>query len=62
MKIGDNVKQVVHPIEGVIASKRFDEVTDTFQYLLEYTDKDGEETSRWFNEDEIEAVIAKGGK
>lgn len=53
MKVGDQAVQVVHPIQGEIARKQFNEEADSFQYLLKYTDKDGEETTRWFNEDEI---------
>lgn len=52
---GDSVKQVVHPIAGPITSKRFNEDTDSFEYLVSYTDAEGNQTERWFTESEIEA-------
>lgn len=60
MKLGDQAKQVVHPIQGLIVKKQFNEDTDSFQYLLEYENKEGELTQSWFNEGELEAT--EGGK
>ena len=54
MKISDGVKQVVHPIKGQISSKRFDEISDSFQYQVDYVDADGNASHRWFAETEIE--------
>ena len=54
MKIGDGVKQVVHPISGSISRKIYDEASDGFKYQVDYTDADGEESHRWFSEAEIE--------
>lgn len=60
MKIGDVVKQVVHPITGEIERKQYDEASDGFIYLVAYIDATGEEQTRWFNEAEIEtAFVAK---
>lgn len=54
MKIGDSVKQVIHPIAGIVTRKQYDETSDGFVYLVEYTGADTEVTHRWFAENEIE--------
>jgi hypothetical protein len=54
-KKDDLVKQVIHPIAGVITSKRFNEDSDSFEYLVSYPDADGNIVERWFTESEIEA-------
>jgi hypothetical protein len=56
MKVGDQAGQITHPIQGEIIKKKHIEESDTFQYLLEYTDKHGEVTQRWFLEEEIELI------
>lgn len=56
LKKGDNVKQIVPVITGTIDSKRFDEDTDSFEYLVTYKDAQGNDVSRWFNDQEIQAV------
>lgn len=65
MKIGDSVKQVVHPISGIISRKVYDEAADGFRYQVDYTDAEGEDSHRWFTESELELQIAektnKGG-
>ena len=60
IKLGTQVLQKVTPIAGVVAKKQFDETADCFQFLVENTDADGTVHSRWFNESEIEEVIAQG--
>lgn len=64
MKIGDRVKQVVHPISGSISRKIYDEASDGFKYQVDYTDADDEESHRWFTEAELEldnVKTTKGG-
>lgn len=53
-KSGDDVRQIIHPIEGKIVGKAI--VDDDVQYLVEWTDKDGERCQRYFREEEIEGV------
>ena len=53
---GETVKQVIHPIQGEITSKRFNEDTDAFEYLVSYPDTDGNTVERWFTEAEVEAI------
>lgn len=54
MKIGDGVKQIVHPISGSISRKLYDEASDGFKYQVDYTDVNGEDSHRWFSEAELE--------
>ena len=59
IKLGAKVRQVLlAPIEGQVVSKQFLEATDSFQYLVEWpdTDGDGQPQSKWFNDGEIEAM------
>lgn len=53
---GATVKQVVHPIQGPITSKRFNEDSDSFEYLVAFTDAEGNTQERWFAETEVEAI------
>ena len=53
---GQTVKQVVFPIQGEVTSKRFNEDTDAFEYLVSFTDADGNPGERWFTESEVEAA------
>lgn len=53
---GQTVKQMVHPIQGEIISKRFNEDSNSFEYLVTYLDPDGNAVERWFTESEVEAV------
>ena len=56
-KKDDAVKQVVTPpIQGTITSKRFNDDTDSFEYLVSYTEAGGSTAERWFTESEIEAA------
>ncbi len=59
IKLGDPVRQIVPaPIQGVVVSKQFVEATDSFQFLVEWpdTDGDGQPQSKWFEQTEIEGV------
>ena len=56
IKMGASVRQVVKaPIEGVVVDKQFVAKHDSFQYLVEWpdTDGDGVPQSKWFEEDEL---------
>lgn len=53
IRTGTHVRQVVNVIEGTVAEKRFDDVTDQFQYLVQWSDADGNPQSKWFLEDQI---------
>lgn len=57
IKLGATVRQIVPaPIQGVVVSKQFVEATDSFQFLVEWpdTDGDGQPQSKWFEENQIE--------
>lgn len=57
IKLGDTVRQIQPaPIQGVVVKKQFDESSDEFQFLVEGTNAQGEPTSNWFNESQIEGV------
>lgn len=57
IKLGDTVRQIVPaPIVGTVAKKQFDESSDSFQFLVEDTDADGQVHSRWFTESQIEGA------
>ena len=53
---GATVAQVIHPITGVVTAKTFNDDTDQFEYLVDYTDADGNTVQRWFTETELEAA------
>lgn len=56
MKLGATVRQILPaPVEGVVVSKQFVEASDSFQYLVEWpdTDGDGQPQTRWFDEHQI---------
>ena len=63
IKLGTPVRQVTKaPIEGVVVKKQFIEGTDSFQYLVEWpdTDGDGVPQSKWFDHGEVEAIATPG--
>lgn len=63
IKLGAAVRQIVPaPVVGVVVKKQFVETTDTFQYLVESpdTDGDGAPQTRWFDEDQIESTEVTG--
>lgn len=59
IKTGDAVRQILPaPITGVVTKKEFDEASDSFNYLVESTDSDGVQHTRWFSGTQIEGVPA----
>lgn len=55
---GQTARQIVTPIVGVCTSKKFNEDTDSFECLIDYTDAHGEPAQRWFAEADLESVAA----
>jgi hypothetical protein len=53
-KIGAKVRQVVKPIQGEVANAAI--IDGEVQFEVSYTGDDGEQHSRFFKEDEIEAA------
>lgn len=53
---GTQVQQIVTPISGTVEGYQVDQETGDVQYLVTWTDADGDECSRYFKADEIEAV------
>lgn len=53
---GQKVTQVLHaPIEGTVAGFGFDPVTGTVTVLVNYTDSEGNEQQRYFQQSELTA-------
>lgn len=50
-KTGEEVRQIVTPIEGTVVERKVDGDDDLF--LVAWVDADGSEHSRYFREDEI---------
>jgi hypothetical protein len=48
------VRQIVRPIEGIIADQALHD--GELRYLVEYTGDDGETHQRWFEQSEVEEV------
>jgi hypothetical protein len=59
MKNGSVAKLIVPTVQGTIAETRWNNEQDKKEYLLKWTDGDGNECARWFFEDELEEVVAK---
>lgn len=64
IKLGTPVRQIMPAsVVGVVVKKQFVEATDKFQYLVESpdtdADPDADPQTRWFDEDQIEAVEDK---
>ena len=56
-KKGDNVEQIITTqIKGVVTGFHADPETGELQFLVEYSNENGEPASRYFNEDQIEAA------
>jgi hypothetical protein len=53
---GQQVRQIVPVITGVVTAKRFNDDTDQFDFCVDYVDADGNPAQRWFTAAEIEAV------
>jgi hypothetical protein len=55
---GDHVRLVTPVIEGAVADITFDKASNSLAYLINYTDADGHEQSRWFAEAQLTAAPA----
>jgi len=55
-KVGDRVKQKVYVIEGVVSELVLTDDNSKVQYVVDYTDLQGEPHKRPFEEDQIEAA------
>jgi hypothetical protein len=53
---GADVRQAVKPVEGVVADVKYDADRSTFQYLINFTDTQGNPAQRWFDHTELEAA------
>lgn len=53
---GAQVRQIVPVIEGEVADRRFNDEADQLEYLVTYTGADGEPSSRWFLESQLQEV------
>lgn len=53
---GEEVKLIAVVPTGPVTAMRMDE-DGNVQYLISWTDVDGVEQQRWFNEDQLEAVV-----
>lgn len=48
------VRQKVTPIRGTATERRFNDAADEFEYLISYTDAEGEAHARWFLHSQLE--------
>lgn len=53
---GKTVRQIVPVIQGEVKEPRFNESQNQMEYLVGFTDADGEPAERWFLESEVEVV------
>ena len=53
---GAAVRQIVAPIAGQVVQKRFHDESDQLEYLIQWTDAEGQPQSRWFLESQIEVA------
>lgn len=51
-----HVRQIVPVIQGEVADRRFNDQADELEYLVTYTDGDGNPSSRWFLEAQLAEV------
>lgn len=54
LKIEDQVKIKHSPLTGVVKGAAIDQTTLEVQYLVEYTDNEGEPQQRYFNTSDVE--------
>lgn len=54
--LGAPVKQKVQPIVGTVVNVNYVPATQSFDYLVEYTDEAAAVSSRWFHASEIEVT------
>lgn len=55
-KKGEEVKLIAVVPSGPVMAMRMDE-DGNVQYLISWTDSNGAEQQRWFDEDQLEAVV-----
>lgn len=55
-KEGQQVRLVAPVIQGSIEDIRFNKGTEELEYLVTYTDADGEAQTRWFTESSLEVI------
>lgn len=53
---GQGVRLRAPVIEGQVTDIQFNKGTKELEYLVTYTDGDGEAQTRWFTESDLEAV------
>lgn len=56
LKIDDQVKVKFTTLQGVVKGASIDNTTLEVQYLVDYTDREGEAQSRYFKEQDLEAL------
>lgn len=54
-KNGDQLKQKVVIIQGTVVDVVYNADSGHFQYLVEFTDGEGNPARRWFDQDDVEA-------
>ncbi len=58
-KEGDKVRLRAPVIEGGVADIQFNKGAGELEYLVTYSDSNGEEQTRWFVESDLETVNAQ---
>lgn len=58
MKQGTTARLIVPEIKGTVIERRINPLTDELEVLLSWTEKDGQQTQRWFDATQLEAVEA----
>ena len=56
IKKGDTARVKVPVIQGTVLRRQVDEESDRVRLLMTWTDAEGHEQQRWFDESELEAV------
>ena len=57
--VGARARLVQPTIEGTVADARYNKDAKELEYLLSYTDANGEENERWFNESQLAVLEAE---
>ena len=60
IKKGTQVRQVIKPIEGVVAGFQVDGETGEVQYLVEWKTEGGDVQSKYFKDDDIDLMSGSG--
>ena len=58
LDVGQSAKLITPVIQGTVADVRYNKEAKTMEYLLEWTDADGDIHQRWFNESDLEVINA----